>query len=170
MITDAPQVDSPADQVDSPADDEELTPEGMPVTFADRLHLLMTTTRTPAWTVAELARATGLTEAGIRFLLRGVRKNPKKSTVEAFCRAFDVPMDYFDDTPRGRQIARDIRWAGFQAALQRDTLAATVLPMAELSDDDLALLQGIIARMRSAQPDPRTSATDKSEADEPGEH
>lgn len=135
--------------VDSPTDEEDLTPEGMPVSFAERLHLLMTTTKTPAWTVAELARTTGLTEAGIRFLLRGIRKNPKKSTVEALSRAFDVPMDYFEDNPRGRQIARDIRWAALEAAMQRDTLATTVLPMADLTDDDLELLQGIIARLRS---------------------
>lgn len=154
MITDTPHVDNATD-------DEDLSPEGMPATFADRLHLLMTSAKTPAWTVPELARATGLTEAGIRFLLRGVRKNPMKSTVEAFCRAFEVPMDYFEDNPRGRQIARDMRWAALEAAMQRDTLAATVVRLAELSDGDLELVQSIIARMVPPQPERRTPSKDQ---------
>ncbi|PKW18742.1 helix-turn-helix domain-containing protein [Saccharopolyspora spinosa] len=75
-------------------------------TFAEKLDLLFGSVRREdgeRHTVREVAKGCGMSKTHLYNLLSGDRE-PSHATVKALAEFFDVPLDYFADNERGREL------------------------------------------------------------------
>ncbi|MEO8396274.1 MAG: XRE family transcriptional regulator [Chloroflexota bacterium] len=99
-----------------------MSDEGLP--FQRQFSILLETVRQPdgqPYSTAMIARATGLSEQSLLYLLDGRSVSPRLDTLRRLCHFYDISLDYFDcETEESCRayLAKEV--AGRSSALVRD--------------------------------------------------
>lgn len=101
-----------------------------------------------AYTVAEVAAGTGISDTAIRQLRRGAKTNPTIDTLLKIASFFDVPPTYWvaAETPEEQFAKRDL-----QTAMQNAGVKSIALRSEGLNPENMRLVTGMINMARKSQ-------------------
>ncbi|KQV20891.1 MULTISPECIES: helix-turn-helix transcriptional regulator [unclassified Kitasatospora] len=101
-----------------------------------------------AYSVAEVAAGTGISDTAIRQLRRGEKTNPTIDTLLRIASFFDVPPTYWvtDEAPEALFAKRDL-----QSAMENAGVKSIALRSEGLSPENMRLVTGMIDMARKSQ-------------------